>query len=325
MKKIYKVIVVLFVILVLFIVGTFINKKKEYIIDEDDRVYLVQISNIMNGKTINKFHYYNGKGKLVKTEEFSDRGDVSYNSVYENKIFSYGPGGLYETDVSNFLTKKLFNEDINIVHFFENEMYYYVNIGFGEDNKYNGKICNKNNCLDVDTMVLDFFIKNNYTYILGLDCIYIYDGEKLLKQVDLAQNKPFQNLLRIGDRGFIVYQNQIMELKNSEIENFSENNILKDINFELYPNNNKNSVMLFDRNRNSIFTLSIENEIFKEESIEKIIQNWRVSYSFKNFEIMYYIVDYNNKEIIINNNNDSIKLKIQLSKNDSVFKVYEIK
>lgn len=155
--------------------------------------------------------------------------------------------------------------------------------------------------------------------------MYIYYGEKLLKQIDLIQNKPFQNLLRIGNRGFIVYQNQIMELKNSEIKNFSENNILKDINFELYANNNKNSVMLFDRDRNSIFTLSIENETFKEESIEKIIQNWRVSYSFKNSEIMYYIVDYNNKEIIINNNNNFVKLKIQLFRNDSIFKVYEIK
>lgn len=175
MRKIYKVIVVLFVILVLFIIGVFINKRNEYIIDENDRVYLVQISNIMDGKIANKFHYYNGKGQLIKTEEFLDKGDVSYNSVYENKIFSYGPGGLYETDVSNFLTKKLFNEDINIVHFFENEIYYYVNIGFGENNKYNGKICNKKYCLNVDTIVFDFFIDNNYTYILGLDCIYIME------------------------------------------------------------------------------------------------------------------------------------------------------
>lgn len=289
-----------------------------------NELYLIQTSTINSKNTTNKFQYYNEQGKIVKEEIFKDNGDVSYNTVYGKYVYSYGPGGLYQTNIEKYETKKLSDKDINIVHFFDNNMFYYENIGY-KDNKYEGKICNNDKCIDIDFAVVDFAINNEYYYVLGLESLYIYKNDEKIQKINVSDLKLYQKILTIDNRFFIFTDKQIYEIKNEEVENINENNFIKDVNFAFYDKSN-NEKFIFDKVNNKIIVIKLEKESFKKiEEYELIKSSWD-SYSFSAQQPIFYSIDHDNSVLVIRDlNKKTSKIRINLKKNEPVFMAYKIK
>lgn len=329
-KKLYIPLLIVFFIIVLGIYFWSRNREEsaDYSADYTE-LYLIQTSSQNLKNTTNKFQYYNEQGKIVKEETFKDNGDISYNAVYGKYVYSYGPGGLYQTDTEKYKTKKLSDKDINIVHFFQDTMFYYENIGF-KNNKYESKICNNNQCIDIDFAVVDFVVNKEYYYVLGLESFYIYKNDEKIQKIDVSNSKLFQRILTIDHRFFLFTEEQIYEIKDETIEIINENNIIQDINFVFYDKTNHEK-FIFDRVNKKIITISLGKEGLKqieEYKWKEYEQNkiCRVSYSFMEQQPIFYSIDYNNRMLVMEDLNGKIlKIKMNLKKSEPVFMIYKIK
>ena len=226
---VYILVFILIIIILVPIILMYINTRYNEKIDMEmyNQIYLLQTSNISNREGVeNKFQYYDQYGNLIKEEKFKDKGDISYNCYDSNHIYSFGPGGLYKTDCNNMKTTKISEEDINIVKFYNGEMYYFVNNGF-LNKAYSSTLCTPNDRIELDFFLLDFVKHNGKYYILGLDSLYIYDENgDITKKIDISSLKFYQKILEIDNRIFLINESSFYEIKNDEIIYFSTNNIM---------------------------------------------------------------------------------------------------
>lgn len=324
-KSLVFILFILFLVPIIVVcINTRYNKKID--IKMYDQIYLIQTSNISSKEVENKFQYYDQYGNLIKEEKFKDKGDISYNCYNSNYIYSFGPGGLYETDYNTMETHKISEEDVNIVKFYNEEMYYFINNGFLEGT-YSSIICTPDTRIKLDFFLLDFVKYNKKYYILGLDSLYIYDDKGVaLKKINISDFKFYQKIIEIDNRIFLVNETSFYEVKNDEIAYFSDNGIIKDLNVEQY-NNSDNVNLVIDNDLNRILKIELlENHISISKFLD-ITSNFKTTYDFNSKKLIQYNVDYNNKKITINElkNNSISEFNIKISKNESVFKVYKLK
>lgn len=306
---------IFFIIAVIFIIVIYLKKSES--------VYLFQISNINSlNKCVNKFVYYNENGKIIKEEKFNDIGDISYNYVFLDYIYSFGPGGLYETNYKKMETKKISDEDVNILKFYDNNMYYYVNNGY-DSNGYAGKIYGENKVLQLNFFVVDFAVINNDYYILGFDSLYIFNkNNEFVKNIDLTNLKVYQKILEIDNRAFLLNKNSFYEIKNKDIELFDDNNIIRDLNFEYY--NNK---YIFDNDTNNIYSISLKDREILLEEITNLSPDVRIFHDFVSDNKMQININYDNKCLKIYDLDKSLisKFNLKISKDEAIFNIYRLK
>ena len=290
----------------------------------NDYLYFFQVSSVDSNKVINKFLYYNSQGVLIKEDKFIDNGDVSYSSINDKYIYSYGPGGLYQTNSQNLETKKISNKDINLIHFFNDKMFYYENLGYNNE-KYEGKICDDVTCLTIDFPVVDFAIDNSYYYVLGLDFLNIYKDQIRVKKIDLSTLNIFQKILKIDNHFFLLNNESIFEIYHESIlEKFQNKNII-DTNFAIY-DKSSNEKYIFDRLSNNVSIIKLNDDQITIKNIFTNKSNGWISYSFRSYEPILYTVDYKTKSINIGliNQNYVIKFDIDLDEYESIFMIYEL-
>lgn len=324
MKKNKFIIYILIIVLICIMVFILNNLNNQKSINKDT-IYLLQTSSESLFKTSNKFKYYNKNGELIKEETFNDTGDVSYKTTINNKIYSFGPGGLYETDPNKLTTKKISKKDINIVKYYDEKLYYYVNGGY-KNSSYDSQICNNENCIKNNFPITDFIINKEYTYILGLNELAIYKDKELIKFIDLTEFKPYQKFLEINNRIFIINNNEIKEIIDTTINNYSSNNYIKAINFEIYKNK-LDETLIFDRTTNKLNVIELNNNSLTISNSYNTNKGYRITYSLKTEEIIQYNFDYNSKKITFKKLNKEVidEFKIKISKNESVYMAYKIK
>ncbi len=320
---------ILIIIIVVPIIVVCINTRYNEKIDMEmyNQIYLLQTSSISNSKEIeNKFQYYDQYGKLIKEEKFKDKGDISYNCYDSNYIYSFGPGGLYKTDCNAMETQKISEEDVNIVKFYNEEMYYFVNNGF-LDEVYSSTICTPDSRIELDFFLLDFVKYDGKYYILGLDSLYICDGMGVvLKKIDISDFKFYQKILEIDSRIFLVNESSFYEIKDDKIVYFSTNDIIKDLNLKQH-NNSESINFIVDDDLKKILKIELLEDSISISNFLDITSNFKTTYDFNLKNLIQYNVDYNSKKITINElkNNIISEFNINISKNESVFKVYKLK
>lgn len=315
-----RIVVLLFFIIIIFNVCIFINNCSKKV--KNRKIYLVQISELNVKNTINKFKYYDDNGKLIKEESFSDIGDVSYYSINNDFIYSYGPGGLYKTDVNNLKTKKISEKDINIVKVFNGSMFYYENIGY-KNNCYFSKICNEKGCIDTNMAVIDFAIDEDFYYVLGLDSLYIYKDSKEINKINLLNNLTYRKILNLNNDFYLLDDKNFYEINPDGLGKKYKNIAIKDSNFSVIQTNNDN-IYIFDRIANTISVIDIENiNILKIFNLK--VKGW-FSYSFESNRPILYTVDYDGKKLLFFDidNNKIREFAIKLNKNESIFMAYEL-
>ena len=319
-KSIY---IILFLLILIVVLGIYFYSNEDRSFNYKE-LYLIQTSTIDLKNTVNKFQYYNEQGKIIKEETFKDKGDVSYHTIYGKYIYFYGPGGLYQTDSETYETKKLSNKDINIVHFFDDKMFYYENIGYKE-NGYESKICNNDKCIDLDFAVVDFAIDNEYYYVLGWESLHIYKNDEKIKEIDVSDLKIYQKILTIDHKYFLFTDEQIYEIKNEEVNNINDNELIKDINFAFYKKSS-NERFIFDKVYSKIMVIKLDHDDLKKIKEYELQKSSWDSYSFPDQQPVTYFIDYDNSMLVIKTLDENIsKVKLNLKKNESVFMVYKLK
>lgn len=322
-----KKILFLFLITIFIIIIVITNKclkHKERSINKDNATYFLQVSSGSKFGTSNKFIFTDTKGNKIKENKFIDKGDVSYTTYKDNDIYTFGPGGLYKTNVKTMDTTKISNENVNIIKFYNDEIYYFVNLGFDKD-KYVSKICTKSKCQKFTFFISDFEIYGDYYYILSLDDFYIYQGEKLISKINKSSLSCYSEILRINDRFFLLNKDNFYEVKNDKLIKSGNNGLIKDLNFKTYTSDNKTFV--YDSSVNKMFEFNFDKGISIRENPISIKVNGYNTYSFKKNDIIFFTMDYKKNEIIVKDKDgkDLAILIGTLNKGESIFNVYEIK
>ena len=219
-------------------------------------------------------------------------------------------------------TKKISDEDVNILKFYDNNMYYYVNNGY-DSNGYAGKIYGENKVLQLNFFVVDFAVINNDYYILGFDSLYIFNkNNEFVKNIDLTNLKVYQKILEIDNRAFLLNKNSFYEIKNKDIELFDDNNIIRDLNFEYY--NNK---YIFDNDTNNIYSISLKDREILLEEITNLSPDVRIFHDFVSDNKMQININYDNKCLKIYDLDKSLisKFNLKISKDEAIFNIYRLK
>lgn len=180
-------------------------------------------------------YYYDEKFELIHIEDFKPKDKVPNQIMLNDKIYSYGYGGIYETDIISKETTAVNTEAaINIV---KNDnygnIYIYQNFGFekGDSGKYNSKIL-KNNVeyLQLDYPVVDFCIYNNILYVTTYNDISmkdgkigIYENQKLIKEYDVDLSNGEGCWAICNENIFFLKTNSALDVDKAE---------LKEIHFE---------------------------------------------------------------------------------------------
>lgn len=327
MNKKIKKILLLFLITIFIIIILIANKHlkhKEKSINKSNATYFLQVSSDSKFRTSNKFIFTDSNGNKIKENNFIDKGDVSYTTYKDNDIYSFGPGGLYKTNIKTMDTTKLSKENVDIVKFYNNKLYYFVNLGFDKD-KYASKICTKSKCQKFTFFICDFEIYGDYYYISSLDDFYIYQGDKLISKINKKALGFYSKILRINDRFFLLNKDNFYEIKNNELIKSGHNGLIKDLNFKTYTLDNK--TFIYDRPLNKMFEVNLDKEVsIKENPISKKAKGYN-TYSFKKNDIIFFTMDYKKNEIKVKDKDGKYLAIIMgtLNKDESVFNVYEIK
>lgn len=324
-KSIYVIILgVIFTALIVVTSIYLFNSRKNKHLIKGNASYFLQASSGSKFRTYNRFFFTDSKGNKIKENYFIDKGDVSYTTYKDNDIYSFGPGGLYKTNIKTMDTTKLSNENVNIVKFYNNELYYYVNSGF-DKGKYRSKICTKSKCQKFTFSISDFEIYGDYYYILSLDDFYIYQKEKLISKINKSTLSCYSKILRINDRFFLLNKDNFYEVKNDKLIKSGNNGLIKDLNFKAYTSDNKTFV--YDWSINKMFEVKLDKEISIGENLISIKAKGYKTYSFKKNDIIFFTMDYKKNKIIVKDkdDNDLAILMGTLNKDESIFNVYEIK
>ena len=137
MKK-YKEVLGLVILLTIIIIIILLFYKKSSIqeivyIQDSNPKYVVFFNEYVNNGKIRKdwVYYYNDNFELIKKYNFNSKDKVPNQIKIKNKVYSYGYGGIYETDLQTMKTTPLnTSAPVNIIKYdnFEN-IYIYQNYG----------------------------------------------------------------------------------------------------------------------------------------------------------------------------------------------------
>ncbi len=246
MKK-YKEVLGLVILLTIIIIIILLFYKKSSIqeivyIQDSNPKYVVFFNEYVNNGKIRKdwVYYYNDNFELIKKYNFNSKDKVPNQIKIKNKVYSYGYGGIYETDLQTMKTTPLnTSAPVNIIKYdnFEN-IYIYQNYGY-ENNLYDkySSIILKNNekFLELSYAIVDFCIYDEYAYITVYNDVTLKNGKILIyKEKNLI--KEFDVNLENGEGNWAIYNNNIFFLNTTDayrISDFELENISYDNNVTL--------------------------------------------------------------------------------------------
>ena len=138
--------------------------------------------------------------------------------------------------------------------------------------------------------------------------------------------KFYQKILEIDSRIFLVNESSFYEIKDDKIVYFSTNDIIKDLNLKQH-NNSESINFIVDDDLKKILKIELLEDSISISNFLDITSNFKTTYDFNLKNLIQYNVDYNSKKITINElkNNIISEFNINISKNESVFKVYKLK
>lgn len=209
-------------VLLLFLVGLIVffckysfyldsnyNKKAQYV------VFLNEYKS--NGKErLDWIYYFDKECNLISKNNFKAKNKVPNQIKIKDKIYSYGYGGIYETDLQTKQTIPLNNDvPVNIVKYDNHEnIFFYQNGGFKNDYNgiYDSKILKNNELfLTIDYAIVDFCVYNDYLYVTTYNDISLKNGKILIyKNKELISS--FDVNLENGEGNFAIYNDNIFFL-----------------------------------------------------------------------------------------------------------------
>ena len=154
-----------------------------------------------------------------------------------------------------------------------------------------------------------------------MDSLYVYNvSNDLIKKIDLSDFGAYQKILEIQNKIFIVNESSFYEIKEEKIEFFSDNNIIKDLNFKSYKNS-KGEQYIIDNDMKKILKIELLDNSMNIKEEKDISSQFKISYAFNLNERIGYRIDYEKKEIIISelNNNILAKFNINIHRNENGF------
>ena len=317
MKKRIIIIVSLILVIALItlcIISFYNNKRIEQELNDAQELYLVYL----NGKGLfgnqNKFQLYNENGKLIKEETFKGN-NLSYEYVNNTLIHFAGLGGLYEFNIDTLSLQKLSNKNINIVKFYDDEMYYYDNENY--------QICYNDNCIDVDMIVGDFVIKDNYLYVLGQK-LKIYENNELIEEFDYSDEKIITKIYNLNNKLLIINEYKILEIDGTTIKELTNINEEEEL---IYYQDENDANYIFDFGNQELMFVDLKenNEYDVKEKID-ITNITQANYDFTINSKIYYTLDLINTLTISDLDRNVIKaFEIKKADDDTIYSVYKIR
>ena len=316
MKKRVIIIVSVILVITLIIVGLVIynNNKIEQELNEAQELYLVYLCGPGFLGNKNKFQFYNENGKLIKEEKIS--GDsINFEYINDNIIYFGGPGGLYEFNVNDLNIQRISKDKVSIVKFYNGEMYYYAS------NK--NTICHGDSCLEVDMLVGDFVVNDDYLYVLGSE-LKIYQNDELIEEYDYSDERIITKIYNLNGKMLIINEFDILSINGTEVttlDNIHEEETL------LYYQDENGDNYIFDIDNQILMSVDLKDdysyEVKEELDITNLIQS---SYDFINNVETFYGLDTNNNVMIMDSDNNTIKqFELNMKSNDLVYGVYRVK
>lgn len=317
MKK--RIIIIVSIVLVITLIAVSLvisnnNKKIEQELNNAQELYLVYL----NGKGLfgnkNKFQLYNENGKLIKEETFKGK-NLSYECINNNLIHFGGLGGLYEFNIDNLSLKKISNKNINLVKFYNDEMYYYDNEDY--------QICHNDNCIDVDMAVGDFIIKDDYLYVLGQK-LKIYKNNELIEEFDYSDKKIITKIYNLNNKLLIINEYKILEIKENKVKELTNTNEVDELFY--YQDENDDNYIFDVKNQELMFVdLKENNEYDIKEKIDITNIN-QPYYDLTTNTNIYYTLDIINNLTIMDSNENVIKqFELKKKDNDTIYGIYKLK
>ncbi len=317
MKKRIIIIASLVLVVTLIAVSVVIynnNKKIEQELKDAQELYLIYL----NGKGLlgnkNKFQLYNEDGKLIKEQTFKGN-NLNYEYINNNLIYFSGLGGLYEFNIDNLNLKKLSSKNINIVKYYNDEIYYY--------NDANYQICHNNNCINVDMKVGDFVVKDDYLYVLGQK-LKIYKNNELIEEFDYSDKKIIMQIYNLSDKLLIINEYKILEIDGTEIKELTSINEEEEIIY--YKDENDNNY-IFDIVNQKLMSVDLKenNEYDVKEKID-ITNITHPYYDFTTNTNIYYTLDVINTLTITDLDRNIIQeFELKKSDKDIIYSIYKIR
>ena len=314
-------------LIILIIVISFIVFVNIY--NEEEDLYLIQTSIKQKNEYINNFYVYSTKKGIIRAENFTDLGDVSYTYHDKNNVFYMGPGGLYSLNVNDYQLKKMSDKDINIVRSYGEHIYYYNNIGFVE-NGYSGEICSYDECIAVNIHVDDFIVNKNEISILGDGKILVYVNNEFSSEIDLSGVSYLNRIISLNGKAYLVCQNGLRQISNlgniyqlGDLISFNQK--IGDPNVKIIETSNGNTIFYDDSNL-SIYDFLAS---FNLNKIYESDRKHRFSNSNFNDEYLFYYIENNNIEVKYTGDFKNFEKKrlshLLLISNEVVYSVYKIK
>lgn len=191
-----------------------------------------------NGKErLDWIYYFDKEGSLICRNNFKAKNKVQNQIKIKDKVYSYGYGGIYETDLQTKKTIPL-NTDVpvNIVKFDNHEnIFFYQNGGFKNNNNgiYDSKILKNNELfLTIDYAIVDFCIYDNYLYVttyndisLKKGKILIYKNKELINSFDVNLENGEGNLAIYNDNIFFLASKSAFKISDFALEEIYYKNI----------------------------------------------------------------------------------------------------
>lgn len=162
-------------------------------------------------------YYFDQNLNLIYVENFKPKDYVPNQIMINDKIYSYGYGGIYQTDITNKETNEVNTAaPINIVKYdsFGN-IYTYQNYGFSKKSNgvYISKILKNNEkYIELHSPIVDFCVSND------IFCVTVYSKDSLEKGKILVykaknQISEYDIDLKDGKGNWAVYNNDIFFLQ----------------------------------------------------------------------------------------------------------------
>ena len=231
-KKILILIILLTIIIILFILYFKNLYAKEIIyIPNGIPQYIVYLNEYTsNGKNRKDWiYYYNKNYELIKKYNFNSKEKVPNQIKIKDKIYSYGYGGIYETDLNTMQTIPINTEaPVNLIKYdLYGNIYIYQNVGYENDFSEYTSIILKNNekYIEVNYAIVDFCIYNEYLYITVYNDISLKDGKILIykdkvltKEIDVSLENGEGNWAILNDNIFFLSTNYAYKITNQELK-----------------------------------------------------------------------------------------------------------
>ena len=316
MKKIIILIACLIVIIVLIAIGVNISKNKqaEEKLSTAKELYLVYLTSSGFFKDKNVFQLYNENGELVKETKLAGN---QLNASYVNKdtIYFGGFGGLYEYNKDTLNIEKSADDNISIIKFYDNEIYYYVQ---NEE-----KICHGDECINVDMYVGDFVLKDDYLYVLG-NKLKIYQNNELVEEYDYDDESLIIKMFNLNDSLLIINEFNILKINGKEVKKLK--NIKTDEIYLYYEDENQDNY-IFDIDDQILMYVDLKDDntynIIEKVDITRIYQD---SYDFTTNQDTYFIINGYNKLILTDTAGKTLKeINLDVNSRDAIYGAYRLK